>query len=141
MWVAWLLDTCVLSELSRPAPNAGVVQWLEAADEETLWLSALTIGENRFGVAKLRSGARRRRLDAWVDDVEARFSGRVLVVGSREARRWGELRARLSSRGITLAVVDGLVAATAEVHGLTLVTRNVRDVAATGVRILDPFAT
>jgi len=138
--VAWLLDTCVLSELSKPAPSRGLVQWLEAADEETLWLSALTIGELRFGVAKLPSGARRRRLDAWVDDVEVRFSGRVLAVGPREVRRWGELRARLRTRGIALAVVDGLLAATADVHGLTLVTRNVRDVAATGARILDPFA-
>jgi predicted nucleic acid-binding protein len=137
--VAWLLDTCVLSELSKPAPSAGVVQWLEAAEEETLWLSVLTNGELRFGVAKLPSGARRKRLDGWVDGVEARFSGRVLAVGPREARRWGELRARLRARGIALAVVDGLLAATADVHGLTLVTRNVRDVAATGVRILDPF--
>lgn len=138
--MAWLLDTCVLSELSKPAPSGGVVQWLEAADEETLWLSALTIGELRFGVAKLPSGARRRRLHGWVDDVEARFSQRVIAVGPREARRWGELRARLRSRGLALAVVDGIVAATADVHGLTLVTRNVRDVAATGIRIFDPFA-
>ena len=138
--MAFLIDTCVLSELSKPSPAASVVRWLEANDEGAMRLSALTVGELRFGVAKLPAGARRRRVERWVEDVELRFADHILPVGTREARRWGELRARLRARGITLPVVDGLVAATADVNGLTLVTRNVRDVAATGVRIVDPFA-
>ena len=136
----YLIDTCVLSEVARPAPDPRVVGWLDAADESALGISALTIGEIRFGIARLTPGAKRRRLTAWLGELEARFEQRVVPIDAAVARTWAELRARAVAAGSVVPVVDGLVAASAIAHGLVLVTRNVSDVRATGVALLDPWS-
>jgi predicted nucleic acid-binding protein len=132
----FLLDTCVLSETRKRHADAGVVQFLGEADAAQLYLSVLTIGEMRRGIAKKRltdAGAA-DQLAAWAQRIETDFADRVLGVEVGVARLWGDL----SAQGRT-PVIDTLIAATALVHGLTVVTRNVRDFVASGAPLLNPW--
>ena len=136
----FLLDTNIISELIKPRPEPKVAAWIEAADESLLYLSVLTLGEIRKGIAALPRTARRGQLEAWLaSDLHARFSGRILPVDEAVADRWGLLTGEASRKGIRLPVIDGLLAATALSHNLTLVTRNATDMAATGVPTLNPW--
>jgi hypothetical protein len=132
----YLLDTNFISETRKIRADAGVMAFLAASDAAGLFLSVLTLGELRKGVeAKRRSdSATAARLGAWVDGIETTFADRVLPVDGIAARLWGELSGRRS-----LPVIDTLIAATAITRGLTLVTRNTRDVAETGVPLVDPL--
>lgn len=132
----YLLDTNLISETRKIRADAGVMAFLAAADAAGLFLSVLTLGELRKGVeAKRRTDSvTAARLGGWVDGIETTFADRVLPVDAAAARLWGELSARLR-----LPVVDTLIAATAITCGLILVTRNTRDVAATGALLLDPW--
>ena len=132
----YLLDTNLISETRKLRADAGVIAFLAAADSAGLFLSVLTLGELRKGVEARRriDAATAARLEAWVDDIEATFADRVLPVDVAAARLWGELSARRS-----LPVIDTLIAATAISRGLTLVTRNTRDVASTGVPLVDSW--
>ena len=132
----YLLDTNVISETRKLRADAGVMAFLAAADSAGLFLSVLTLGELRKGIeAKRRTDlATATRLGTWVDEIETTFADRVLPVDGAAARLWGELSARRS-----LPVIDALIAATAITRGFTLVTRNTRDVAATGVPLVDPW--
>ena len=136
MAAGYLLDTNLISETRKIRADAGVMAFLAAADATRLFLSVLTLGELRKGVeAKRRAdSATADRLGAWMDRIETTFADRILPVDTPAARLWGELSARR-----TLPVIDTLIAATAITRGLTLVTRNTRDVAATGVPLLDPW--
>lgn len=129
--MSWLLDTNVVSELVRPKPNAGVVAWMaaRAGDEARLYLSALTLAEIYRGMLRLDRGSRlRARLQAWLrSDLSVRFAGRVLPFDEPVARTWGEMTAALP-KGVVASTMDSLIAATAQHHGLALVTRNVGDV-------------
>jgi toxin FitB len=132
----YLLDTNVISETRKNRADSGVMAFLSAADAAGLFLSVLTLGELRKGVeAKRRTDPiAADRLGAWVDGIETMFADRLLPVDTAVARRWGEL-----SAGRSLPVIDTLIAATAIDHGLTLVTRNSRDVESTGVPLVDPW--
>jgi predicted nucleic acid-binding protein len=132
----YLLDTNVVSETRKARAEPSVMAFVEATDAARLFISALTLGELRKGVA-----ARRRtdpiaaeRLGSWVDGIETMFADRVLPVDATAARIWGELSASRS-----LPVIDTLIAATAIASGLTLVTRDTGDFAATGVPLVDPW--
>lgn len=135
----FLIDTNLASQVGRPPAKipAGVASWLRAVDFEDLALSVLSVGEMRMGIERLRSRDPRsarsidRRLNALVDSL----GPRVLPVDPAVADRWGAMRARQSPP----PPVDTLIAATAAVHGLTIVTRNVRDFASLGVPIIDPW--
>lgn len=136
MQTGYLLDTNVISETRKARPDSGVMAFLSGLDAEGLFLSVLTLGELRKGVA-----ARMRvdpvaagRIEVWVDGIETGFADRVLPVDAAIARTWGEL-----TSGRSLPVIDTLIAATALRYGLTLVTRNVRDVELTGAPIIDPW--
>jgi toxin FitB len=136
----FLLDTNVISELAKPRPDANVVAWISSIDESLLCLSVLTLGEIRKGVALLPPTARRSALELWLDrELTLRFSGRILAVDEPVANHWGQLSAAAASRKMVLPVIDGLLAATALHHDLTLVTRNTRDVRPTGVAIFNPW--
>ena len=136
----FLLDTNVVAELVKPRPALRVVRWLDDVEEELLFLSALTLGEIRKGIVKLGSGARVGRLDAWLEgELKVRFAGRILPIDEAVADRWGVLAGRAAATGTPLPVVDGLLAATALHHNLTLVTRNSRDVSRTGVSVFSPW--
>ena len=135
----FLLDTNIVSEVRkgrRSDPN--VSNWYAGVGESQLFISSLTIGEIRRGIEL----ARRRRdvdqaeaLEMWLQTVIQRFSGRILTVDTEEADTWGQLSAIRP-----VPVIDGLLAATAMAHDMTLVTRNVSDVEGLGVRVLDPFS-
>jgi predicted nucleic acid-binding protein len=138
----FLLDTNCVSELVRVRPEPRVLEWLEAVDESLLYLSVLTLGEIRKGLAVLASGRRRTRLEAWLEvDLQARFSGRILAVDAAVADRWGWLTARAKRKGTPLAVRDGLLAATALHYNLTVVSRNETDFANAEVPVLNPWAS
>jgi predicted nucleic acid-binding protein len=132
----YLLDTNIFSELRKPVPAEGVRRWFESVESEQLFLSVLVLGELRHGVAlkRRRDPASATKLAAWVDQVETLHRARILRVDRRVAKLWAEL-------GVPDPVppIDGLLAATALLHDLTLVTRNTRDVARTGARVLNPF--
>jgi predicted nucleic acid-binding protein len=132
----YLLDTNVISETRKIRPDRGVMDFLSASDAAGLFLSVLTLGELRKGVEVKRRTvpAAADQLGVWVDGIETTFADRILGIDVVAARRWGELSAERS-----LPVIDTLIAATAIRHGLTLVTRNTRDVESTGVMIVDPW--
>ncbi len=137
---AFLLDTNVISELIKPRSEPKVTTWVDATDEELLFLSVLTLGEIRKGVVLLPRSARRTSLEAWLSkDLPLRFSDRILSIDQGVAHRWGQISGLASARGVNMPVIDGLLAATAIQHNLTLVTRNTRDVAATGVTLFNPW--
>ena len=133
----YLLDTNVLSEMRKRARgHPGVVRWASSVRPHEVHTSVLVIGEIRRGIeVKRRSDAAQAlALEGWLDKVRAGFGDRIHPVDERVAELWGMLSATKS-----LPVIDGLIAATAMVHGLMVVTRNVRDLAPTGVPLLDPF--
>ncbi len=136
----YLLDTNCISELVRADPEPRVAAWIASADESLLYLSVLTFGEIRKGIAALPQSKRRTQLETWLDvELRARFSGRILSVDSHVADRWGTLAAAAKRAGKPLSVVDGLLAATALHHNLTIVSRNASDFAALPVLILNPW--
>ena len=137
--MTFLVDTNVLSELRKGArANPGVLRWFADAEERELWTSVLVVGEVRRGIESLRrrDAIAAVALDQWLARLTESFADRILEVDTRVAEAWGRL-----SVPDPLPTVDGLLAATALVHDLTLVTRNVRDVERTGARLLDPFVT
>lgn len=122
----FLLDTNVVSEWVKLRPNPGVVAWLADADEDHVFLSVITLAELRHGVERMAPGRRRNRLDEWLrDQLPLRFEERVLPIEGAIADAWGKIAARSEAAGRPISVMDAFIAATAEVHGLTLVTRNV----------------
>ncbi len=140
--MSWLLDTCVVSELVKPAPSAAVVNWINTHQENTLYLSVLTFGELEKGLAKLPDSARRTRIQDWVRcDLVDRFRDRILSIDSTVAARWGALSGAAEARGEPLPVIDSLIAATSLHHDLTVVTRNLKDFKRCGARCVDPWET
>jgi predicted nucleic acid-binding protein len=135
-----LLDTNVLSEVRRPAPSPKVLAWLDTIDEDRAFISVASIAELRRGIALLEDGRRRSALAAWLaHDLPERFAGRILAIDHAVAERWGDLMAQGRRSGIALSVMDGFFAATALANDLALVTRNVEDFAAFGVKLLNPW--
>ncbi len=135
----FLLDTNCISEVVRAEPQASVLEWMAAADEALLYLSVLTLGEIRKGIAALPQSRRRTRLETWLDvELQARFSGRILPIDNQVADRWG-LLAAAKRKGRALSTIDGLLAATALHHNLTIVSRNAGDFGVTGVPVLNPW--
>jgi len=136
----YLLDTNCISELVRREPEPRVVEWVEAADETMLYLSVLTLGEIRKGLAALVEGKRKTRLEGWLEvDLQTRFAGRILPIDSGVANRWGSIAAQAERGGKVLPVIDGLLAATALHHDLTVVSRNASDFQHSLVRVLNPW--
>jgi len=136
----YLLDTNCISELVRIKPEPRVVSWMQAAEETLLYLSVLTLGEIRKGLAGLPQGKRRTQLETWLEiELGARFAGRILPIDVSVADRWGLLAASAKREGRTLSAIDGLLAATALHHNLTVVSRNVSDFADTRVQVLNPW--
>jgi predicted nucleic acid-binding protein len=136
----FLVDTNCISEVVRVKPEPRVLAWIEAADESLLYLSVLTLGEIRKGLAALPQGRRRSRLETWLEvELQARFSGRILPIDVAVADRWGLLAANAKASGKTLSTIDGLLAATAIHHNLTVVSRNVSDFTRVHVQVLNPW--
>ena len=134
-----LLDTCALSELRLPKPDAGVASAIRDLDSDDLFVSAITIGEIVKGVALLQDGQKKRQLQSWLQTLERHYGDRLLPVDLETCRMWGELTAAAQKAGRTIPASDGLIAATARRHGLYIMTRNTADFESTGVPLLNPW--
>ncbi len=138
----FLLDTNVPSELVRPQPEPRVKIWVAAQSLDALFMSAVSFGEIRRGIVLRAPGKRRSELELWLEtDLSILFSGRVLPVTKEIANRWGMLDATRQLQGTPANTLDGMIAATAVEHRLTVVTRNAKDFAGLGVEILNPWET
>ena len=136
----YLLDTCVVSELIAKQPNEHVVQWIDKLDDNQLFLSVITIGEIKKGIAKLPDSARKAQLSDWLDNaLLPRFGRRIFPINTDVMRIWGTLMANLERQGRPLPAIDSLIAATA-LHGkLLLVTRTEEDFKATAAALINPW--
>jgi len=136
--MTYLLDTNVISELSRPSPDTRVVNWMRATPAEDQFLSVLSLGEVRHGIERLTGGARQEQLRLWLErDLQAIFADRLLAVTVAISERWGRLRAEVRR---SVPAIDSLLAATALHHNLRLVTRNEQDFAKfPGLVIVNPW--
>ena len=136
----FLLDTCVISEGRKPVPHPSVVSWFRRAEYASLFVSALTLGGLEKGALRLPEGRKKQDLLEWIhDEVIPRFEGHIVPVDDRVALKWGELQANAERIGKPLPILDSLLAATALVHDLTIVTRNNPDMEVTGVPLLNPW--
>ena len=137
--MSYLLDTNVLSELRRKKPNAGVVAWFSKRPASALYLSVLTLGEIHKGVEVAVDTERRAALSDWIDvELPAFFTGRLLPIDARVADRWGRLMAEAKR---PIPAIDSLLAATAALHGLTMVTRNEKDFSNLGIEVINPWVS
>jgi toxin FitB len=134
--LSFLLDTNAVSETRRARGDRNVLGWFRRAEPASLYISVLTLGEIAKGIAKLapRDAVAAAALQQWIERIRVHYSDRILDVDAEIAQAWGRL-----SAARPLPVIDGLIAATALVRGMTLVTRNVRDIAATGVALVNPW--
>jgi predicted nucleic acid-binding protein len=134
--VSFLLDTNVISEPRRKRPDLRVMSWFGSTDRGSLHISVLTLGELTMGAARLarRDGVQAAVLRQWLDDTRQRYTNRIIPIDSEISEAWGELNAIRP-----LPVIDGLLAATALVRGMTFVTRDTRDIAGTGARTINPW--
>lgn len=138
--MTFLLDTCVISELVKPRPNENVVRWVDSVDERKLFLSVLTMGELEKGITKLQESLRKADLQEWLEhDLAERFTGRILPVDAAVAVAWGRIQGEAERMGAKLPVIDSLLTATAEIHCLTLATRNVADFDRCGATVFNPW--
>lgn len=137
----FLLDTCVLSELVRPAPSPAVLQWMGARASGDLFVSALTLAELERGVLRLAPSRRQTELTAWLASVQAGFGQRCLAFTRDTAGYWARLCAQAEAAGKPMAAFDSLIAATALEHGLAVVTRNVSDFVHAPVVLVNPWDT
>lgn len=135
--MSYLLDTNVISELRRRQPNPGVLAWAAEVKPSDLYLSVLSFGEIRKGLEQLTDSSKRRSIADWLEsDLPRYFQGRVLPIDLEVSQVWGQLLARAAR---PVAEIDSLIAATAQTHGLTLVTRNTRDYRFDGLALLNPW--
>lgn len=137
----YLLDTNVLSEATKPQPDARAAAWLRARSALTLFVSIVSIAEIRKGILLLPEGKKRRNLEGWLGSkLLPAFSGRVIPLGEAEMNEWAAMQASAERSAHRLPVVDSLIAATARCHGLILATRNLHDFRHCGIPVLDPWA-
>ncbi|MGH8363154.1 MAG: type II toxin-antitoxin system VapC family toxin [Gammaproteobacteria bacterium] len=138
--MSFLLDTCAISELAKPTPDAGLLRWLQTADESGLYLSVITLGEIQKGIAALTDSKKKRTLERWLEtDLVQRFAERILTFGVEEAACWGSLLGSAERKGEVLPVTDAMIAAIAVQHDLTIVTRNTKDFVRFPVKIENPW--
>jgi toxin FitB len=134
-----LLDSCVLSELVKQQPEPSELSWVAARAENELFVSALTLAELHRGVRRLPESRLRAELSHWLAQLEQGFEGRVLPFTLDTAHAWAQITTQAEQHDKPMAAFDSLIAATAKAHALRLVTRNVRDFAASGVPLLNPW--
>jgi len=138
--VKYLLDTCIVSELRRPRPNANAWAWLSRGCPEDWYLSAVTVGELRGGARSAKETAQRLILERWIDEIVIpMFEGHILPLDVQVADRWGRLMGDGIAKGRKPSVTDSQIAATALTHGMTIVTRNVTDFRFDGLSVVNPF--
>lgn len=136
----YVLDTCVISELVTKKPNSKVAEWVDSLDGEDVYLSIITIGEIIKGVEKLPESNRKQELRDWLkQDLLSRFRDKIMPLDTDVIVEWGILTARLETAGQKMPAIDSLIAATTLANDMTLVTRNVSDFEAAGIKIINPW--
>ena len=136
----YIIDTCVVSELIKPFPCEAVVEWINQQEEATLYLSVITLGEIQKGISKLPENTKKANLQSWLDtELKWRFGNRVLSVDHVVAKEWGSIQGTSEKSGRKMPVVDCLIAATARVHSMAVVTRNIVDMKIPGLEIINPW--
>jgi predicted nucleic acid-binding protein len=136
--MSYLLDTNVISELVKQTPVQTVLSWVDAIDNEKLYISVITLGEIRKGVAGIQNPRRQEQISHWLEiELPAYFEERILSIDTKVADMWGRLQSK--NKGYTLPAIDGLIAATAYVHGLKLVTRNTKDFINASIELINPW--
>jgi len=139
--VSYLLDTNVVSEMSKPEIDRGVLRFLQAAEEDSLHVSVVTLAELHYGIERLPAGQRRARLAAWFEeDLLRRFEGRIFLMDASAAAAWGALKAQGEKSGHPISDMDAWIAATAKIHGLAIVTRNVGDFHCFDGKLMNPWS-
>jgi predicted nucleic acid-binding protein len=138
--MSYLLDTCVLSEFTKRQPDRKVAQWVSTADELSLYMSVISIGEIQKGIVRLPDSPRKDDLTKWLQsELMPRFGNRLLVLDTGILLAWGALTARIEAAGKQMPAIDSLIAATALHHDLILVTRNQDGFVLSQVRIVNPW--
>ncbi len=135
----FLLDTCIISEPKQKKPGKKVLEWLDAQDESKLYLSVLTIGEIKKGIARLESSKKKAELEKWLEKLRNRFSRRILPLSEKTFLVWGKMYGEFEKKGISRPAFDSLLEATALEHDLIFVTRNVKNFRHSSVTILNPW--
>lgn len=136
----YLLDTCVISELIKAKPNKQVVNWINTQDETNLYLSILTIGEIKKGIAKLSNHNKKNKLDLWLNnELVSRFKYRILDINVEVVNKWGNLLARRELQGRPMPAIDSLIVATATANDCVLATRNIEDMQDDNVVLINPW--
>lgn len=135
----YLLDTCVVFELIRKKPNQGVVDWLADKEEFSLFLSALTIGEIKKGISKLPNSKKKEDLGRWLFQLQKRFDNRIIPIDSDISLKWGQVQGELEQSGKAMPSIDALIASTALVHNLIIVTRIAKDIKQSKVETINPW--
>lgn len=140
MTLSYLLDTNILSELVKPQPNSGVVQWVLEHPEPLCFISVVTLSELQFGIERMPVSTRQVQIKSWLNhDLKARFAGRIISIDERIAMQCGTFRAIRQNLGVPLAIADGLIAASAMMHDLVVVTRNTKDFEHLDIQLMNPF--
>jgi toxin FitB len=134
-----LIDTCVISELRKEKPHARVLEAYSQLDSEEIWLSIMSIGEIAKGIALLDQSKRKKELEIWFNSLQKEYKDKILGVDLSIMLIWGDLTAQAQKRGHIVSACDGLIAATAKNHGLTLMTRNIADFESLGISLLNPW--
>ena len=136
----YLLDTCVVSEFTKSQANTGLRHWLDSQGQRALYLSVITVGEIQKGITKLEDAARQSAIQDWLEVLIERFEGRILPIDMEIVRVWGALLGEEQRNGINLPAIDSLIASTAAVHHMTVVSRNVQDFERCHASVLNPWA-
>ncbi len=135
----YLLDTCVISEFSKPYPEKRLADWIKTVPPERLFVCAMTIGEIRKGHAKLPNSTKNAKIAEWINCILEDYQDRILPVDLTAAENWGETQGLSEVKGRTISTLDGLIASVARVHNLVLVTRNVSDFEDCQVSLFNPW--
>jgi predicted nucleic acid-binding protein len=138
--MSFLLDTNVVSEWVKPRPDPGVIAWCASVDEDRTFISVVTLAELRYGIERLAAGRRKVRLEEWLEhELPSRFEGRILSIDAEIGEAWGKVVARADKEGRPADTMDAFLAATAELHHLTVVTRNITDFLKLTKSVINPW--
>ncbi len=136
----YLLDTNIISELISKSPNQKVIDFILSIDEESLYLSVITVGEIKAGIEKLEDGKKKDKLALWLEnDLLVRFNNRIIDIDTEVILQWGYNNAKLKKVGKPLPIMDSLIGSTAQVKNLVLITRNEKDFKNLDIKIVNPF--
>ncbi len=136
----YLLDTCIISELTKPEPNPNVLTWLDTISSDDLFLSVISIGEIRKGISKLPSSRKKEQLNHWLNSLINEYGDHILPIDISTAENWGIIQAKAERAGTPMPSIDGLISATAYTNNAILATRNEKDFIPAHIPTVNPWS-